>query len=316
MEESIRSLYTWKTLRTDVHNHCKHCKHCKTCQLFKTTSKKKYGLLPAKLAEVIKWSRVNVDCWGPKTVKNKNGTNYTIHVLTMIDPVTGWFEVAALQDNPNANEIQRLFDSHWLARYPRPVEIGFDNGSEFKMEFQDLCKNMGLTKKTSLPWNPQSNSILERVHQVLGDCLRTFNLDNKELNPDHPFEEFLTASAYAIRCAYHTTLGFSPAQLVFGRDMFMPIETPVDWEQIRIRKQNQINKDNVRENSKRTPHDYAQGDLITIKRPGIIPKLSIPRMGPYKVTQTHNNGTVTIQKQPFVTERVNQRRIRPFYTKQ
>ena len=234
----------------------------------------------------------------------------------MIDPVTGWFEVAALQDNPNANEIQRLFDSYWLARYPRPVEIGFDNGSEFKMEFQDLCKNMGLTKKTSLPWNPQSNSILERVHQVLGDCLRTFNLDNKELNPDHPFEEFLTASAYAIRCAYHTTLGFSPAQLVFGRDMFMPIETPVDWEQIRIRKQNQINKDNVRENSKRTPHDYAQGDLITIKRPGIIPKLSIPRMGPYKVTQAHNNGTVTIQKQPFVTERVNQRRIRPFYTKQ
>ena len=53
----------------------------------------------------------------------------------MIDPVTRWFEVAALQDNPNANEIQRLFDSYWLARYPRPVEIGFDNGSEFKMEF-------------------------------------------------------------------------------------------------------------------------------------------------------------------------------------
>ena len=89
----------------------------------------------------------------------------------------------------------------------------------------------------------------------------------------------------------------------------MPIETPVDWEQIRIHKQNQINKDNIRENSKRTPHDYAQGNLITIKRPGIIPKLSIPRMGPYKVAQTHNNGTVTIQKQPFVTERVNQQCI-------
>ena len=88
MEKSIRSLYYWKTLRTDVHN---HCKTCKTCQLFKTTTKKKYGLLPAKVAEVIRWSRVNVDLWGPKTVKNKNGIDYKIHVLTMIYPVTGWF---------------------------------------------------------------------------------------------------------------------------------------------------------------------------------------------------------------------------------
>ena len=41
----------------------------------------------------------------------------------MIDPVTGWFEIAALKDSPNAYEVQRLFDSYWLARYPRPREI-------------------------------------------------------------------------------------------------------------------------------------------------------------------------------------------------
>ena len=297
----------------DVHN---YCKTCKTCQLFKTTNKKKYGLLPAKIAEVVKWSRVNVDLWGPKTIKNKNGIDYKLHVLTMIDPVTGWFEVAALQDSPNANEIQRLFDSYWLARYPRPKEIGFDNGGEFKAEFTDLCKNMGLKRKTSLPWNPQSNSILERVHQVLGDCLRSFDLDNQNVNPKAPFDEFLTAAAYAIRCAYHTTLGFSPAQLVFGRDMFMPINTNIDWEKITIRKQQRIDKNNSKENSKRTPHDYKPDDLITITRPGIIPKLSIPRLGPFKVIQTHTNGTVTIQKQPFVTQRVNNRRIRPFFSKQ
>ena len=79
----------------------------------------------------------------------------------MIDPVTGWFEVAALQDSPTAFKIQQLIDSYWLARYPRPKEIGFDNGSEFQKEFQVLCKNMGLTKKTSLPWNPQSSAILQ-----------------------------------------------------------------------------------------------------------------------------------------------------------
>ena len=227
----------------------------------------------------------------------------------MIDLVTGWFEIAALEDSPNAYEVQRLFDSYWLARYPRPREIGFDNGSEFKAEFKELCKNMGLKRKPSAAWNPQSNAILERVHQVLGDCLRSFNLDQRDLHPNDPFEEFLTAAAYAICSAYHTTLGFSPAQLVFGRDMFMPIATDVDWEKIRERKQKRIDESNARENSKRIPHTYAAGDLVTVKRPGIIPKLALLQMGPYKVIQHHDNGTVTIQTQPFVTDRLNQRRV-------
>ena len=29
----------------------------------------KFGFLPPKQAETTKWSRVNLDCWGPKTIK-------------------------------------------------------------------------------------------------------------------------------------------------------------------------------------------------------------------------------------------------------
>lgn len=314
MEASLQSVYTWKGLRKDVQ---RVCKHCHTCQMFKKSGKKKYGLLPAKQAECIKWSRVNVDLWGPAYIhNNKDGKTHKIHVMTMIDPVTVWFEVAALRNGPTAAEAQRLLDSTWLSRYPRPREIGFDGGGEFKAEFQDLCDNMGLKKKPSGACNPQSNAILERVHQVLGDCLRSFDLENKEIDPEDldPFEEFLTAAAYAIRSAYHTTLGFSPAQLVFGRDMFMPVNCEVDWSKIQQSKQNRINRNNARENAKRISHDYAPGDLVTLERTGIIPKLSLPRMGPYTVVQAHENGTVTIQKEPFVTDRMNVRRVRPYHT--
>ena len=80
---------------------------------------------------------------------------------------------------------------------------------------------MGLTKKPSSNWNPQSNTILERIHQVLAEGLHAFDLDNKEIagNYDDPFEEYLSAVAYAIRSAYHQTHGHSPVQLVFGRDI-------------------------------------------------------------------------------------------------
>lgn len=101
-------------------------------------------------------------------------------------------------------------------------------------------------------------------------------MENRYLDPSDPFEEFFIVVAYAIRCAYHTTPGFSPAQPVFGRDTVTSNETDVDWEKIRIRKQNQIDKNNTRENPKRAPHEYQAGDLITITWLDNIPKLSIP----------------------------------------
>ena len=60
---------------------------------------------------------------------------------------------------------------------------------------------------------------------------------------------------------------------------------------------------------------YRSGDLVTVERPGIMPKLSFPRHGPYKILQVHDNGTVTIQKEPFVTDQVNIRRVQPFHPK-
>ena len=107
---------------------------------------------------------------------------------------------------------------------------------------------MGVKEKTSLPWNPQSNSILERIHQVLGDCLTTFELDELDINEDEEdsVEEYLTMASYAIQCAFHKTHGYSPGQLVFGRDMFMPIEATIDWNSIKQRKQEAIRKSNER----------------------------------------------------------------------
>ena len=93
--------------------------------------------------------------------------------------------------------------------------------------------------------------------------------------------------------------------------MFLPVNKPVDWEKIRERKQRAIAKSNLRENAKRIDHTYQKGDWITVKRPGIIRKLSIPREGPFQVIKHHNNGTVSYESEPFKEDRVNIRRIAP-----
>ena len=100
---------------------------------------------------------------------------------------------------------QQILDSVYLSRYPRLKEFSFDNGSKFNMGFQNLCNNMGLKQCPSNAWNPQSNAILERIHQVLVDGLVTLDLEGKysNVNEDNPFEEYLTVVLYTIRSSYH-----------------------------------------------------------------------------------------------------------------
>jgi hypothetical protein len=45
----------------------------------------------------------------------------------MIDPSICWFEVKDVKDK-SAKESINTFDDLWLSRYPRPENIGFDNG--------------------------------------------------------------------------------------------------------------------------------------------------------------------------------------------
>jgi hypothetical protein len=52
--------------------------------------------------------------------------------------------------------------------------------------------------------NPQANGILERVHQVLGQMLRTAELDMVDSVSPDDVDVFLDNAALSIRSTYHT----------------------------------------------------------------------------------------------------------------
>ncbi len=305
-EETIRLAFTWPTLRKTVK---RYCRTCKLCQKNKKPVKK-YGHLPPREPDTIPWSRVDVDLVGPYTVKTPTKT-HVLRALTMIDPVTRWFEVTPIADT-TAPTVTEAFRNTWLTRYPRPQYIGFDNGSEFKSVFRELIAHFGLQEKPSTEYNPQSNATVERVHHTLANALRTFELEELELDPDDPWGYFLSAAAWAIRSTYHTALNATPGQVVFGRDMILPIRFKANWALIAQRQQKNIQKNNTRENAQRLPHDYQPGDKVLLERPGIQRKLATPREGPYEVIRAYTNGTVRIQR-GIVSQRVNIRRLTPYY---
>jgi hypothetical protein len=111
---------TWPGLTQDVE---RLCSTCQVCQMIKK-ERKKYGLLPSKIAESDPWVMVCVDLVGQRTPTK----THSLLALTMIDPATGWFEIVEAT-NKSATSIQDEFHNTWLARYPRPQFIVFDNGN-------------------------------------------------------------------------------------------------------------------------------------------------------------------------------------------
>jgi len=309
-EATIRQHFTWPKLRQHVELYTKTCSQCQLCK----KQRKKYGHLPAKNAEATPWEEVHVDLVGPYTVKGETTTR-KLQCLTMIDPATGWFEIKAVP-NKQADTVMDAFHNAWLSRYPRSKYIRFDNGGEFKGVFDEMVENYGLTTRPTTSYNPQSNGIIERVHQVVGNSLRTLEVNKAADDPviadDEPWDNVLSQVAWAIRSTYHTTLEATPGQLVFNRDMLLPIESRINWANIKSRKQDLINANNRRENKRRFLHTYKEGDLVLLDKPGIIPKMDVPRTGPHTVIKVYTNGTVRISRGP-IKERVNIRRLSPYH---
>ena len=306
-EETIRQHLTWPNLRQDVQS---HVKKCKTCQIHKTRHQK-YGKLPPKVAEAQPWEQLCVDLIGPYLIRRKGKPPLRLMAVTMIDPATGWFEIRETKTK-SSDVIANHVEIAWLTRYPWPVYITYDHGGEFLgQEFQALVnEEYGIKARPASKRNPQANAILERVHATLGNMIKTFEVQDRDMDEEEPWIGILSAVAWAIRSTYHTTTQATPGQLVFGRDMIWNLPHIADWRYIQQRKQDMINKNNERENSKRIEHDYAVGDKI-LKRISNTYKLERSKEGPYEIVRVHTNGTVTIQN-GAMTEQLNICQIDPY----
>ena len=92
--------------------------------------------------------------------------------------------------------------------------------------------------------------------------------------------------------------------------MILNVKHEANWEYIHARKQKTIQKNNDAENAKRTPHTYAVGDKVLLRR-GTENKYETPYSGPHTILKVNDNGTVRL-KVKNVEDTYNIRRLTPF----
>ena len=230
----------------------------------------------------------------------------------MIDPATGWFEIKEIP-NKEPITIANKVEQAWLTRYPWPTKIIYDRGGEFLREFANMIENdYGITKAPTSRKNPQANGILERIHQTIANIIRTFEVQDMEIDENDPWSGILSATMFAIRATIHKTLQATPAQLVFGRDAILNTKFEANWQMIKQRKQQIIHKNNLRENNKRIEHKYSIGDKVLYQNKTLSKFDENPWKGPYEILKINNNGTVRLQMGAII-DTINIRLIKPYY---
>ena len=130
--------------------------------------------------------------------------------FTMIHPATGWFHVTSIKTK-SADVIANKLEQTWLSKYHWPTKIILDRGTEFTKEVIEMIeKGYRITRSPITTRNPQANSILERAHQTISNILRTFQVNNSELDLDNPWNRILSAVIFAMQSTVHTTTQATP----------------------------------------------------------------------------------------------------------
>jgi hypothetical protein len=199
-----------------------------------------------------------------------------------------------------------------LSRYSRCCYIIYNNGSEFKLNFEYLCVTYGIKRKPTRIQNPQANAILECLHQVLAQMFRTSKLNMaKTITPDE-VNVLLDNAAWAICSTYHTVLKASPGAVIFGHDMLFNILFITNWNKIGDYRQRQTDLNTACKNSKQVNYDYKIGDKVLLTQEGILCKAESPySKKPWTIMIVHTNRTIRIQCRTQL-ERLHIHRETPF----
>eukprot|EP00804_Cyclotella_cryptica_P015760 CCRYP_013407-RA/>CCRYP_013407-RA protein AED:0.31 eAED:0.31 QI:0/-1/0/1/-1/0/1/0/237 len=230
----------------------------------------------------------------------RKGTN------THNKPKEAYFDKSSAQVGSLVNKI-------WFSHFPRCQVITYNNGSEFKLNFETLCDSYGIKRKPTFIKNPQANSIIERMHQVIMTMLRTTDLDMANTVAPSDIADFLTDAAWAVCSTYHTVLKASPGAAIFVRDMLFDIPFLADWNKIGDHRQRQTDHNTEHEYKSCIDWDYKIGDRVLLRKEGILRKSeSKYHKDPWTILTIHTNRTIRFHRRTK-SERLNIRRVTPYF---
>ena len=200
----------WVSMSHDVERYCRECVKC-------NESKPPIPIRAPMTSIPIgrPWQMVAVDVLEVPVSSNNN-----CYLLVLQDYFTKWVEVVPMPDQTAARIVSaatKIFCSLDI-----PEVLHSDQGRNFEsLLLRETLKAFGTSKSHTTAYHPQGDRMVERFNRSLLQMLRS-NVEVKQ-----EWEVYLPLVLYAYRTAIHSSTGYSPFELIFGR-----APKPITFEQL------------------------------------------------------------------------------------
>ena len=266
---NICKVFNWPGLHADV---TLYVRSCLICQRSRPGLERLQGAIKTHPIPGA-FQTVYLDFWHC----TYNGTKYI--VLTMVDQATKWVEAVVIP-NQKSDTVAAAFLQTWVCRFGVPFTLITDNEQPLISEvLKRLAAQLGVKKIRTTPYHPQGNAPIEAFHKTLNR--RVIYFEGLQDSEGMPFETALQLILWGYRAVIHSTMGESPAFLVYGIDPRPPFDN--DWrmidrvpEQDRVRYLNLLREDiqsrafrrleYLNDEKRRLKNLIEVGDLVLIRR--------------------------------------------------
>ncbi|XP_068211743.1 uncharacterized protein [Palaemon carinicauda] len=213
---AVLQLFYWPGIKKSVTEYCKSCAVCqlvgKPNQIIKPAPLQPIPVLPEPFDKVI------LDCVGPLP-KSKKQNQYTITIMCSSIRYPDAYPLRNISSKTLIPVLIKFFTQYGITKI-----IQTDRGSNFTSDlFRQVMAAMSIKHTLSSVYHPESQGALERFHQTLKDALRKYCQEHQT-----DWDEGLPFVLYAIRNTRQESLGYSPAELLYGRKLRGSLEVLYD----------------------------------------------------------------------------------------
>lgn len=221
----VKKNYFWPNFYKHIRNFIQSCQSCVKQRGFRKTARAPLQRIPIANRP---FEKIAMDAMGPLPRTPSNNT----HIIVISDYFTRWPEAYPVPDLTTETVIKVL--QQFIATHGIPEHLITDRGTSFISEaIQRVYKSLGITKHTTTALHPQSDGVVERFNSKLIKTLTHLVREQYNL-----WDEFLPFALLTHRTSIHSSIGDTPAFVLFGRDLRIPedlINKPPDRSYIDTR---------------------------------------------------------------------------------
>lgn len=295
--QRTKERFYWPHMSSEIEEWCKKCKVCQ--QRRSPIPAKRAPLQPiitSHPGELVTMDIVEYP-------QSSRGYRYC---LVMIDHFTKWLELFPLRNQKAETVAKKVFDG-WIPRHGAPEQLHHDQGKNLTATMiQEVCSFLEIWNTRTTPFHPQSDGASERSIRTVNNMLAKVVAEDQR-----NWDLYVSSSCFAYNTAVHSSTGFTPSYLEFGRELRLPNDL-IELEQLetedrshneyakqlktRLRKAFERAREVLHTTHKTQKHyydrwakanTYKKGDLVlwmdSKTRRGRCMKLNRPWTGPWEV---------------------------------